>query len=153
VADWIFAGNYAHSLDDKSRVFLPAKFRERLTEEVVIAPHPDHCISVWSMAGFAKFANDQQLQRSTDAEVRKFVRFQLGNASTENVDRQGRVVIKPALRQWAGLEKEVLISGAFDHAEIWRPDLWNELNAAMADDFANLDGPIGNYFPSHNSMS
>ena len=62
-------------------------------------------------------------------------------------------MIKPALRQWAGLEKEVLISGAFDHAEIWRPDLWNELNAAVADDFANLDGPIGNYFPSHNSMS
>lgn len=143
MAGWVFVGNSTHRLDDKARLFLPAKFRESLTEEVVIAPSQEHCLAVYSMAGFAKYAKKLQRESLNDRSVREHVRFVSGNASPEIVDKQGRVTIKPFLREWAGLDREALISGALDHAEIWKPSRWQALSDSAAEPFANLNGPIG----------
>lgn len=138
----VFVGNSSHKLDDKARLFLPAKFREGLTEEVVIAPSQEHCLAVWSMPGFAKYCESLLSESPTDRKVRDFVRFLSHNSALESVDKQGRVGLKPALREWAGLDREVLITGAINHAEIWEPTRWHTLNEGNKERFANLDGPI-----------
>lgn len=110
-------GEYAYTIDAKGRVFLPARLREELTENVVLSKAVDPCINVYSREVFSAFAS--RLYALPEIEMRDVRRFVFEAAQEVTPDSQGRVLLLPALRQWADLKKDVLILGVGDHAEIW----------------------------------
>lgn len=121
-----FFGTYTPRLDDKSRLFLPAKFRPRLEGGVVLTKGQEKCIYGWTPEAFGAFTDRIRETPFTNREVRKFVRLLYGGASSEVPDKQGRVSIPAVLREYASLERDVTVIGAMDRIEIWDSGRWSE---------------------------
>jgi MraZ protein len=138
-----FTGTYSPKLDDKGRLFLPAKFRDLLTEDVVIAPGQEHCLQVWSLAGFEEMTEGLARKSQADRTTRQYIRYLFSSSAQEAPDKQGRITLNTGMRAYAGLEREVLVVGVLDHAEIWNPPAWAKQQAGAEESFANLDGPFG----------
>ena len=115
-------GQYQHSIDAKGRVFIPAKLREELGETFYVTMGMDSCLSVYSDASWAKFTEKFESLPYTKT---KAMRPLFANAAKCEPDSQGRIVIPQKLRKYAGLEKDVVIIGVNDRAEIWSADAWN----------------------------
>lgn len=118
-------GEYAYALDAKGRLFLPARLRAELTDSVVLTKAVDSCINVYSREAFARFAD--RLFALPEIEMRDVRRFVFEAAQETSPDSQGRVLLLPALREYAGLKKDVLILGVGDHAEIWDKQTYEEM--------------------------
>jgi MraZ protein len=123
----MFFGEYEHSIDDKSRLTLPARFRDALAEGVVLAKGLDGNVDVypreaWAMTVQARLAELDPLAGETRMMRRHFF---AGAAETEP-DKQGRVLVPPALARHASLGKEVVVAGVYDHLEIWDRQAWAE---------------------------
>ena len=121
----MFFGEYEHTIDDKNRVTLPARFRDALADGVVLTRSLDTCLDVYSRADWdalvaARLADLDPFSR----EARELKRFFFSGASDAELDRQGRVVVPPALAKRAGLGKEVVVAGVHDHLEIWDRGTW-----------------------------
>lgn len=117
-------GEYAYALDAKGRLFLPARLRAELTGSVVLSKSVDPCINVYSGEAFERFS--ARLYALPEMQTRDVRRFFFEAAQETSPDAQGRVLLLPALREYASLEKEVLILGVGDHAEIWNKDVYRE---------------------------
>ncbi len=123
----LFRGEYVHNIDAKGRLIIPAKFREELGENFVVTKEMDGCLGVYSEDEWTKFeAKLKTLPRN------KFnvVRFYTSSAVDTGWDKQGRVLLSPALREFAGLEKEVVVTGVLERVEIWDKVRWDENNVA-----------------------
>lgn len=117
-----FTGEYRHSLDAKGRLIVPSRVREALEgEEVTLTVWPDGCISLWNGAYWAKLGSDLLEQEKKDPKKRAAIRKLFANAFTDEVDKQGRITVPPHLRTFAGIDRDVVVSGAGDHVEIWDP--------------------------------
>lgn len=123
-------GEYAYAIDAKGRVFLPARLREELTGHVVLSKAMDPCINVYSREAFSAFSD--RLLALPEIELRDVRRFVFGAAQEVSPDSQGRVLLLPALREYAGLKKDVLILGVGDHAEIWDSETYRAHCAARS---------------------
>ena len=123
-------GQYAHNIDAKGRLFIPAKLREELGETFHVTIGQDGCLSVFSDAKWASIMED--LKTRTYSEV-KALRPMFANAADCEPDGQGRILIPALLRSYASLEKEVVVVGSFDRVEIWNAQRWAELEAAAFD--------------------
>ncbi len=124
----MFRGEYSHSIDAKGRVIIPAKFREELGEDLVVTKEIGGCLSVYSMNRWVAFEEKlSQLPRSK-ADV---VRFFSGSAVDTGIDKQGRVQLSQALRDYSHLEKDVVLIGMQDRVEIWNKAKWEENNAKV----------------------
>ncbi len=121
-------GEYAYAIDAKGRLFLPARLREELGDSVVLSKAVDPCVNVYSAEAFGAFAN--RLTALPEIEMRDVRRFVFGSASQTSPDSQGRVLLLPALREWAHLKKEVLILGVGDHLEIWDKETYEQTVAS-----------------------
>lgn len=133
----MFLGTHTPRLDDKGRMFLPAKFREKLAGGVVITRGQEHCLYVYPMAEFERVAATMQTSPTTNRAVRDYQRVFLSGASDEVPDKQGRVTIPANLRAYAGLSHECTVIGAGSRVEIWDTESWNsyleEIEPAYAD--------------------
>ncbi|GAA1142188.1 division/cell wall cluster transcriptional repressor MraZ [Ornithinicoccus hortensis] len=133
----MFLGTHTPRLDDKGRMFLPAKFREKLAGGVVITRGQEHCLYVYPMAEFERVAATMQTSPTTNRAVRDYQRVFLSGASDEVPDKQGRVTIPANLRAYAGLSHECTVIGAGSRVEIWDTESWNtyleETEPAYAD--------------------
>lgn len=133
----MFLGTHTPRLDDKGRMFLPAKFREKLAGGVVITRGQEHCLYVYPMAEFERVATAMQSSPTTSRPVRDYQRVFLSGASDEVPDKQGRVTIPANLRSYAGLSHECTVIGAGSRVEIWDTASWNayleETEPAYAD--------------------
>ncbi len=116
-------GEYNYSLDAKGRVFVPAKLRDDLGEVFVLAKSMDKCISIYSQEMWQRYVD--KLNSIPEMRARYIRRFVYSSAVEASCDSQGRVVLPQALREHAGLEKELVVIGDGDHAEIWSADNWN----------------------------
>lgn len=114
-------GQYQHSIDAKGRVFIPAKLREELGETFYVTMGMDSCLSVYSDASWAKFTEKFESLPYTKT---KAMRPLFANAAKCEPDSQGRIVIPQFLRQYAKLNKDVIIIGVHNRAEIWDADTW-----------------------------
>lgn len=125
-----FTGEYRHTIDTKGRLIVPARLRDELDEDrVVLTTWPDGCIALWSGSGWRDFEQKLLTQRGSSGDARKVVRTFAASAFTDGLDRQGRISVPPHLREVAGIDKDVVVVGALDHAELWSPD---RLEAAQA---------------------
>ena len=119
-----FTGQWQHTLDAKGRLIVPSRIRDELEGDtkVTITVWPEGCLSLWGSAGWAALEERLVNLRRSDPQARQVVRSIANMAHRDVVDKQGRITVPPPLREWAGITKEVVISGAFDHAEIWAPE-------------------------------
>jgi MraZ protein len=142
----MFLGEYTHTLDDKGRLTLPAKFREQMAHGVVVTRGLDGCLFVFTYEDWKSFTSilSQQLP-FTQRSARDFSRLFFSGAVDIIPDRQGRILIPSYLREYANLDSEVVIIGANTRLELWTPDQWKqtlldvESNAEMiAEQFSSI---------------
>ena len=138
----MFKGEYSHTRDGKGRRSVPSKFREQLGDEFVVTKGFDGCLFVYGNAEWAAFEEKLRALPLTNQNARKFTRFFLAGASDCEVDRQGRVLIPAVLRNFAHLEREVVLAGVGSRIEIWNRQLWEEKNVYddMEDIAENMEG-------------
>lgn len=135
----MFLGTHSPRLDDKGRIILPAKFREELAGGLVLTKGQEHCIYVFSAREFEKVHADMVGAPMQNRQARDYGRILLSGASDEIPDKQGRVTIPATLRAYAGLEKDLVVIGAGNRAEIWAATAWNDYLAAQERSFAEMD--------------
>ncbi|MGQ0630206.1 MAG: division/cell wall cluster transcriptional repressor MraZ [Sporichthyaceae bacterium] len=138
----MFLGTHTPRLDDKGRLILPAKFRDELAEGLVITKGQERCLYVWPAAEFARMADQVRSQPITSKGPRDFMRVLYAGASDETPDKQGRVTIPPALRAYAGLDRECVVIGANARVEIWDTAAWETYLAAQEQAFAELSEEV-----------
>jgi MraZ protein len=116
----MFLGEHQHSLDAKGRVILPARFRDQLEGGAVMARSLDGCLAVYPTDEFVdRVARKLQDARERGSRERQAARTLFSGAAEVTPDKQGRVAVPQHLREYAGLERDVIVSGSFDHIEIW----------------------------------
>jgi MraZ protein len=142
----MFLGEYTHTLDDKGRLTLPAKFRDQLAQGVTVTRGLDGCLFVFTYEDWKQFTETlRERLPFTQKSARDFSRFFFSGAVDIIPDRQGRILIPPFLRQYASLEAEVMIIGTNSRLELWDTERWRqtlldvESNAEMiAEQFGNI---------------
>ena len=117
--DRFFIGTYEHSLDVKGRVIVPSIFREQLGDKVVIAKSIESCLSIYPLDEFEKLRDSIRNESSSNKKKRDYIRFFFASAYPCEIDKQGRLMIPPKLRNYAALEKDVCSVGADNIVEIW----------------------------------
>lgn len=120
----VFLGRYSHSLDAKGRVAIPARFRETIGNDAVITRGIDRCLSLYPMAAWQPLADKVSSLSISDPDARAFRRMFFAEAANVEFDRQGRILIPPDLRRYAGLDGEALVVGMHTYVEIWSPTAW-----------------------------
>ena len=120
-------GQYTHSIDDKNRLSLPAKFRQEMGKKVVITPGLDSCLFIFTMKEWEKISERLSVNESSilQADNRGFNRYLLGGAVEVEVDAVGRVLLPDHLRERAKLKSKVVFIGVRDRAELWDEAAWN----------------------------
>ncbi len=122
----MFMSEYNHSIDAKGRVIVPAKFREELGETFVVTQGLDGCLFVFPNEEWKNFEEKLKTLPMANKDARKFVRFFLAGAALAEVDKQGRILLPAVLREFAGLEKDVVLVGVGSRVEIWDKTRWEE---------------------------
>lgn len=137
-----FAGEFAHSLDEKGRLAIPAKFRGRFKEGAVVTRWDPQCLAVWPAAEWEALNSAIAARPRTDRAVVRFQRFLVGGAHETEPDGQGRIVIPQHLRDWAGLGDEAVVVGVSRNLEVWEPARWrahlSEVEGAIGETFEDL---------------
>jgi MraZ protein len=128
----MFLGEYSYTLDDKGRLTLPAKFRDELSNGVVVTRGLDGCLFVFTYEDWKRFTTilGEQLP-FTQKSAREFSRFFFSGAVDAVPDRQGRVLIPPFLREYGSLENEVIVIGANSRLELWSPERWQQVRLGV----------------------
>jgi MraZ protein len=138
----MFLGTHAPRLDDKGRLFLPAKFRDELLEGLVITRGQERCLYVWPMAGFVNLTEQMAQTPVTNKRVRDFMRMMFAGASDETPDKQGRVTIPALLRGYAGLNRDCIVIGAMNRLEIWDAASWTDYSNQQEAAFSDLSEEV-----------
>lgn len=133
----MFLGTHTPRLDEKGRLFLPAKFRDKLAGGLVMTRGQERCLYVFPMDEFATITQKFQEAPTSSKAARDYMRVFLSGASDEIPDKQGRVTVPAALRQYAGLDRECTVIGAGSRVEVWDTTAWNEYLASTEQAFAD----------------
>ena len=135
-------GTYTPKLDDKGRLFLPAKFRDQLSEGLVVTRGQERCLTVWPMGAFQELAGKAQEAPVTDKAVRDYTRLLFAGASDDQPDKQGRLSIPPMLREYASLTKDVIVIGVGNRLEIWDAQRWQDYSDGREQAFSDLSDEV-----------
>ena len=123
-------GEYEHSLDVKGRLIMPAKLRENIDEKFIITKGLDGCLFGFSLNEWANFEDKLKSLPLTNKNARDFVRFFLSGAVECEIDKQGRFLVASNLREYASMDKEVVIIGVGTRIEFWSKDKWKKYNSS-----------------------
>jgi MraZ protein len=134
----MFLGTHQPRLDEKGRVFLPAKFRDELADGLVITKGQERCLYVFPIAEFSRITEALRVAPVTAKAVRDYSRVFFASASDETPDKQGRITIPPALREYAGLDRDCVVIGANTRVEIWDAAAWESYLEAQEPAFSEL---------------
>ncbi len=132
----MFLGTHTPRLDEKGRLFLPAKYREELAGGLVLTKGQDGCLYVFPNAEFARITEVLSTAPVTAKAVRDYSRVFFASASDEVPDKQGRVTIPQGLREYAGLERDCVVIGANTRLEIWDAAAWSAYEANQNEAFS-----------------
>jgi MraZ protein len=120
----MFIGEYTHSIDTKKRLSLPSKVRGELGSRVVVTRGLDQCLFVYPMKTWEALAEKLGSMPIGEGGTRSFVRLMLAGAFDTEVDSQGRILIPDALKDYAGLSKDVIVAGLWNRLEVWDETKW-----------------------------
>ena len=138
----MFLGTHAPRLDDKGRLVLPAKFRDALAPGLVLTKGQDRSIVVWPAAEFAAYAARLGEASRSDEKVRAYLRVLFSSAFDEQPDKQGRVTLPPTLREYAGLDRDVVVVGNGQTVEIWDSAAWTTYLASTEDAYSSINEEV-----------
>ena len=120
----MFTGEYRHSVDDKGRLAVPAKFRAQLGAGAVVSRWLDACLAIHTQDGWNDLSAKVAALPITDPNARRFSRLIFAGAAEVELDRQGRILLPAYLREHIDLGGDAVVVGSRDHAEIWVPATW-----------------------------
>ncbi len=138
----MFLGTYSPRLDEKGRVFLPAKFRDELAGGLVITKGQERCLYVFSAAEFGRLTERLREAPLTAKGARDYSRVFFASAHDDTPDKQGRVTVPPGLREYAGLDRDCVVIGANTRVEIWDAAAWTTYLAGQEEQFSSLSEEV-----------
>jgi len=127
----MFLGEYAHTIDDKGRLTIPARFRDELEGGVIVTRGLDGCLWAYGRADWEVLAEKISKLPTTNPAARNFARFMFSSAFDSIPDRQGRILVPQNLRDYAGIQDDSIIIGVMNRLEIWHPAKWSEVVAQV----------------------
>jgi len=139
-------GEYTHTIDDKNRLSLPAKFRSEMGKKVVLTPGLDNCLFVFTTKQWSKIEEKLNQSSLLQADNRSFNRFMFGGAVEADIDAIGRILVPDFLRERANLKSKVSLIGVSDRVEIWNDKAWSDYKKVVekqADSLAEKLGQVG----------
>ena len=139
-------GEYTHTIDDKNRLSLPAKFRTEMGKKMVLTRGFDKCVAIFTEREWKKIAEKLSEGSMLQADNRRFNRFMFGGAVEAGVDSLGRVLIPDFLKEWADLKTKVSVIGVESRVEIWNEEAWSAHKSEVekqADTLAEKLGQVG----------
>jgi MraZ protein len=139
----VFLGEYTHTLDDKGRLTLPARWREELSDGVVITRGLDRCLLVFPASEFGTIARTMDQLGFNKSDVRALSRYLFAKAIDDTPDKQGRINVPSTLREFAGINGDALIVGVNNWIEIWNAARYNEANAQLESNVAEVSERMG----------
>lgn len=131
----MFVGEFRHSLDEKGRIVFPVRMRDDLGAQVVLQKGLERCIYVFAPEQWEREVEKVSSLPQTDPKARQYARFVFSSASAERVDRQGRLTVPQAFREYAALDRDAFVVGAGQRVEIWEAERWE---AQRSETEANL---------------
>lgn len=134
----VFMGEYQHSIDDKGRLTIPAKFREGLGATFVITRGLDQCLFAYPLEEWKQLEERLKILPFTKADARAFTRFFFSGATECEWDKQGRVNIPQNLREHAGMQKECVVIGVSNRVEVWSKERWEDYFAQSEGSFSDI---------------
>jgi MraZ protein len=145
VATSVFTGEYRHAVDGKGRVAVPARFRDQLAGEVVVARWLEPCLAVFPKAAWEQLADKIDGLRVVDPIARQLERRLFAWAFETELDKQGRMLLPQNLRDFAGLEVEAVVAGVSRHVEVWSPTRWDDNARGLfdSDEFGQSIASLG----------
>jgi MraZ protein len=138
----VFLGTHTPRLDDKGRLFLPAKYRDRMAGGLVVTRGQERCLFIFPMDEFVKVAEQMRQAPTSSRKARDYSRVFLSGASDEVPDKQGRFTIPAKLREYAGLDREVTVIGAGSRLEVWDSVAWNAYLEETEQSFAETEEEV-----------
>ncbi|MDR1851448.1 MAG: division/cell wall cluster transcriptional repressor MraZ [Propionibacteriaceae bacterium] len=135
----MFFGTFTPKMDAKGRFALPAKFRAELEDGLIICRGYDNCLNIWARADFEKEKAETIKGPSRSKRTRLMQRAIFSSASNEMWDEQGRLLVPPPLREYAGLDKELVVNGVDNRIEVWDAKAWEKALAEIEAIFADTD--------------
>jgi len=138
-----FVATFPLRFDEKWRFFLPTKWRDDLADGFYLVQGHEDCVAIYSQSGFEKLAALVQSESTTFEDVRAYQRMLGADASEAKADGQGRVIVPPALREYASLDRDIIVTGAIDHGEIWNPQRWEQYRTAQLPQYSKINKQIG----------
>lgn len=138
----MFLGTHHPRLDEKGRLILPARFRDQLAEGLVVTKGQEHCLFVFPIPEFERVTDALAQAPGTQRSVRDYTRVFFASASQEVPDKQGRITIPPALRDYAELGKDCVVIGANAHVEVWDTGRWSNYVTDREPAFADLETEV-----------
>ncbi len=144
----MFRGRYHHTIDPKGRLSIPARFREELAErdvDTLVLTEGDHCIVAYPLDEWERFEEKLRLQPQFSPEMRNLQRIIVGSAKDCPVDKAGRTLIPPELREFAGLNKDVVIAGTLTKFEIWSQERWADHYQGLRGSFDEMARKVSEF--------
>lgn len=134
----LFLGEFQHTLDDKGRLTIPAKFRDGLGPRFIVTRGLDSCLFAYPLSEWQVLESRLKALPLTKADARAFVRILFSGAAESEMDRQGRITLPPPLREYAKIEKDVVVVGVSNRVEIWAKEVWDRYVAAAETSFEEI---------------
>ena len=138
----MFVGTHAPRLDEKGRLFLPAKYRDELSGGVVITKGQERCLYVFPNEEFGRISAALRTSAMSSKATRDYSRVIFASASDEVPDKQGRITVPAPLRTYAGLDRDCVVIGANTRLEIWDAQAWEAYLAAQEDAFSEAEQEV-----------
>ncbi|KKR98902.1 MAG: Protein MraZ [Candidatus Magasanikbacteria bacterium GW2011_GWC2_41_17] len=142
----MFIGEYLHTIDEKSRLAIPIKFRADLLKGAVVTRGLDNCLFLFTKVEWQKLAEKLANLPLSQSNTRAFARLMLAGAMDAELDKQGRIILPEYLQKFAGLKKQVIVAGLYNRLEIWDESTWTKYKESTeknSEEIAERMGELG----------
>ena len=127
----MFSNQFNHTIDAKGRLIIPTMYREMLGEQFMVTRGTDSCLFVYTLEDWTTFAEKLAALSLVDDDAQDFARHFLAGAARMELDKQGRILLTPSQREYAQLDKDVVLAGVGGRIEIWDKSTWDQKNAQV----------------------
>ena len=142
----MFLGRFQHTIDSKGRMSIPVRFREVLKDKyeegLIVTADIDHCLVAYPYEEWRIFVDKNKQAPNMDKDVKEFLRFSYSRADECILDKQGRILLSPRLREYASLKKKVVIIGMDDKFEMWNPERWLQKELSISQNLEKIGSTL-----------